>query len=71
MAKATGWVITRQAQEALGLDRETLFKYRDDGTLKLGPHYAAFPETRSRNSFRWNISRIKKDLSKQGKLVIA
>ena len=58
MAKAKRWVITRQAQEALGLDRETLFKYRDDGTLKLGPHYAAFPETRSRNSFRWNINKI-------------
>ena len=31
MAKAKGWVITRRAQEALGLDRETLFRYRDDG----------------------------------------
>ena len=62
MAKAKRWVITRQAQEALGLDRETLFKYRDDGTLKLGPHYAAFPETRSRSSFRWNVNKIRRQL---------
>ena len=62
MAKAKRWVITRQAQEALGLDRETLFKYRDDGTLKLGPHYAAFPETRSRSSFRWNVNKIRLQL---------
>ena len=71
MAKAKGWVITRRAQEALGLDRETLFKYRDDGTLKLGPHYAAFPETRSRNSFRWNINKIRKHLQEQGISVAA
>ena len=71
MAKTKRWVITRRAQEALGLDRETLFKYRDDGTLKLGPHYAAFPETRSRSSFRWNIKNIKKELATQGKLAIA
>ena len=69
MKKANGWVITRRAQEALGLDRSTLFKYRDDGTLKLGPHYAAFPETRSRSSFRWNINRVRKALENQGKLV--
>ena len=65
-AKAKGWVITRRAQEALGLDRETLFKYRDDGTLKLGPHYAAFPETRSRSSFRWNINKIRRQLQEKG-----
>tara|TARA_B100000214_G_scaffold229554_1_gene167340 strand:- start:468 stop:686 length:219 start_codon:yes stop_codon:yes gene_type:complete len=66
MAKTEGWVITRRAYELLGIDKNTLFKYRDDGTLKLGPHYAAFPETRSRSSFRWNITRIRKDLKKQG-----
>ena len=71
MRKANGWVITRRAYESLGIDRPTLFKYRDDGTLKLGSHYAAFPETRSRSSFRWNVNRIKKELSKQGKLAIA
>tara|TARA_R100001594_G_scaffold54355_1_gene87907 strand:- start:530 stop:745 length:216 start_codon:yes stop_codon:yes gene_type:complete len=71
MAKAKRWVITRQAQEALGLDRETLFKYRDDGTLKLGPHYAAFPETRSRNSFRWNVNKIRRQLQEKGLPVLA
>ena len=71
MAKAKRWVITRQAQEALGLDRETLFKYRDDGTLKLGPHYAAFPETRSRSSFRWNINKIRRQLQEKGIPVLA
>lgn len=71
MKKVNGWVITRRAYEALGIDKETLFKYRDDGTLKLGPHYAAFPETRSRRSFRWNINNIKKALASQGKLAIA
>tara|TARA_A100000172_G_C3041346_1_gene110617 strand:+ start:2488 stop:2703 length:216 start_codon:yes stop_codon:yes gene_type:complete len=71
MAKAKRWVITRQAQEALGLDRETLFKYRDDGTLKLGPHYAAFPETRSRSSFRWNVNKIRRQLQEKGLPVLA
>ena len=71
MAKAKRWVITRRAQEALGLDRETLFKYRDDGTLKLGPHYAAFPETRSRSSFRWNVNKIRRQLQEKGLPVLA
>ena len=71
MAKAKRWVITRQAQEALGLDRETLYKYRDDGTLKLGPHYAAFPETRSRSSFRWNVNKIRRQLQEKGLPVLA
>ena len=48
----------------LGLDRKTLFKMRDNGTLRLGPHYAAFPETRSRDSFRWNVNAIRKTLEK-------
>ena len=71
MKKVNGWVITRRAYEALGIDKETLFKYRDDGTLKLGPHYAAFPETRSRRSFRWNINNIRKHLQEQGISVAA
>ena len=37
---------------------------RDNGTLRLGPHYAAFPETRSRDSFRWNVNAIRKALDK-------
>jgi hypothetical protein len=66
MTKTEGWVMTSKAPTLLGIDKQTLFKYRDDGTLKLGPHYAAFPETRSRNNFRWNVTRIRKDLRKQG-----
>ena len=69
MAKAKPWVITRRAYEQQGIDKATLFKYRDDGSLKLGTHYAAFPETRSRSSFRWNINRVRKALENQGKLV--
>tara|TARA_R100000152_G_C6677024_1_gene111863 strand:- start:379 stop:594 length:216 start_codon:yes stop_codon:yes gene_type:complete len=71
MAKKPSWVITRRAYEALGIDRETLFKYRDDGTLKLGPHYAAFPETKSRSSFRWNIKNVKQQLQEKGLLALA
>jgi hypothetical protein len=65
MAKHPGWVTAQQAEELLGIDKKTLFQYRDDGTLKLGPHFAAFPETRSRDSYRWNVAAIRKHLSKQ------
>lgn len=68
MTKAPGWVSIQKAEELLGIDRKTLFKYRDDGTLKLGPHFAAFPETRSRDSYRWNVDAVKKQLQKQEKL---
>jgi hypothetical protein len=67
MAKNPGWYPVNQAAEMLDLDRETLFKYRDDGTLKLGPHYAAFAETRSRDTYRWNVSAIRKELQKLNK----
>ena len=71
MTKTKTWVITRRAYEQLGIDRDTLFQYRDDGTLKLGPHYAAFPETRSRSSFRWNVKKVRQALEEQGKLISA
>ena len=64
MAKHPGWVSANQVEELLGIDKKTLFKYRDNGTLKLGPHYAAFPETRSRDSYRWNVAAVKKELAK-------
>jgi hypothetical protein len=51
--------------------RKTLFKYRDDGTLKLGPHYAAFPGCMSRNSYRWNVEAVRKQLRKQGLMSVA
>jgi len=71
MAKHPGWVSAQQAGELLGIDRKTLFKYRDDGTLKLGPHYAAFSETRSRDSYRWNVAAVRKHLKKQGLMPVA
>jgi hypothetical protein len=71
MAKHPGWVSAQQAGELLGIDRKTLFKYRDDGTLKLGPHYAEFSETRSRDSYRWNVAAVRKHLKKQGMMPVA
>ena len=71
MAKHSGWVSAQRAGELLGIDRKTLFKYRDDGTLKLGPHYAAFSETSSRDSYRWNVSAVRKHLAKQGMMPVA
>jgi hypothetical protein len=71
MAKHSGWVSAQRAGELLGIDRKTLFKYRDDGTLNLGPHYAAFSETRSRDSYRWNVSAVRKHLTKQGMMPVA
>jgi predicted site-specific integrase-resolvase len=71
MAKHPGWVSGQQAEKLLGIDRKTLHRYRDDGTLKLGPHYAAFSETRSRDSFRWNVTAVRKHLQKQGMMPLA
>jgi len=71
MAKHSGWVSAQRAGELLGIDRKTLFKYRDDGTLKLGPHYAAFSETRSRDSYRWNVAAVRKHLTKHGIMLVA
>jgi predicted site-specific integrase-resolvase len=69
MTTATSnWVSGQRASELLGIDRKTLMRYRDDGTLKLGPHFAAFPETRSRDSYRWNVNAVRKHLQKQNKL---
>lgn len=71
MAKHPGWVSAQQLEDLLGIDRKTLFKYRDNGTLKLGPHFAAFPETRSRDSYRWNVKAVRTHLQKQGMLPVA
>jgi hypothetical protein len=71
MAKHPGWVSAQQVEELLGIDKKTLFKYRDDGTLKLGPHFAAFAETRSRDSYRWNVKAVRSHLQKQGMLASA
>jgi hypothetical protein len=68
MAQNTGWVSVARAEELLGIDRKKLFRMRDNGTLKLGPHFAAFPETRSRDGYRWNVEAVRKHLRKQEKL---
>jgi hypothetical protein len=65
MAATPGWVTANKASELLGLDKKTLFKMRDDGTLRLGPHYAAFDDTYSRDSYRWNVAKVRKELMKQ------
>jgi len=64
MAATNGWVSIQKAEQLLGVDRKTLFKLRDNGTLRLGPHYAAFPETRSRDTYRWNVAAVRKQLKK-------
>lgn len=64
MAASTDWVTANKACELLGLDKKQLFKMRDDGTFRLGPHYAAFPSTRSRDSYLWNVGRVRKHLKK-------
>ena len=66
MAASTAWVSANKASELLGLDKKTLFKMRDDGTLRLGPHFAAFNNTFSRDSYRWNVNNVKKELRKKG-----
>ena len=71
MATSNGWVSVSRAEELLGMSRKELFRMRDDGTLKLGPHFAAFPETRSRDGYRWNVEAVRKHLRKQEKLAVA
>jgi hypothetical protein len=64
MATNSTWLPVHKAEQVLGIDRKELFRMRDNGTLKLGPHYAAFPETRSRDTYRWNVSKVRKALDK-------
>jgi hypothetical protein len=71
MTTTNGWVSVQKAEEILGIDRKTLFKYRDDGTLKLGPHFAAFPGCLSRDGYRWNTKSVRKHLQKQGMMPMA
>ena len=71
MTNNSEWVTPRKATQILGIDKKTLFKYRDDGTLRLGPHYAAFENTRSRDTYRWNIEKVKEELQKRNLIPIA
>lgn len=67
MAQSNGWVSVARAEELLGISRQELFRMRDNGTLKLGPHFAAFPGCMSRDSYRWNVAAVRKHLQKQEK----
>jgi len=62
------WKTVQKTVNELGIEKETLFKYRDDGTLKLGPHFLAFSDTYSRDSYRWNVDAGKKQLTSKGLL---
>jgi aspartate ammonia-lyase len=65
MAAPAGWVTANKATELLGIDKKTLFKLRDNGTLRLGPDYVAFDDTFSRDSYRWNLTNVRKQLRKK------
>lgn len=63
MTKPAGWVSAQHLCDELGMDRKELHRMRDDGTLKLGTHYAAFKGyTFSRDSYQWHMRRVKKAL---------
>jgi hypothetical protein len=66
MAATAQWVTANQMADALSIDRQTLFRMRDDGTLKLGPHYAAFKgKTYSRDSYLWNRGSVQRAMRKR------
>ena len=71
MGTKSGWVTANKACELLKLDKKTLFKMRDTGVLHLGPHYAAFDDTYSRDSYRWNVAKVRKALSRLEKATAA
>ena len=70
MGAKSGWVTANKACELLALDKKTLFKMRDTGILRLGPHYAAFDDTYSRDSYRWNVAKVRKTLAKLEKATL-
>ena len=62
MKNNSEWVTSLKAARILGIDKKTLFKYRDDGTLELGPHYLAFENCFSRDDYKYNIEKVKNTL---------
>ena len=62
MNSTSQWVTARKATKILGIDKKTLFKYRDDGTLQLGPHYLAFENCFSRDDYKYDIEKVKRTL---------
>ena len=71
MGAKSGWVTANKACELLELDKKTLFQMRDNGILHLGSHYAAFNDTFSRDSYRWNVAKVRKTLSKLARVTAA
>ena len=66
MSTPTGWLTTNKMAEALNVPRKDLLGMRDDGTLRLGRHYAAFKgKTYSKDSYLWNHRAVQKTMSKQ------
>jgi len=66
MCTPTGWLTTNQMAETLEVSRTDLLRMRDDGTLKLGRHYAAFKgKTYSRGSYLWNRRAVQGAMYKQ------
>ena len=64
---ASSWQPIHRAAKMLEVDRKDLYRMRDSGDLKLGKHYGAGPMTRSRDSYYWNIPRMKKLLAQAAK----
>ena len=62
MTNNSEWVTALKAARILGIDKKTLFKYRDDGTLQLGPHYLAFENCFSRDDYKYDIEKVKRTL---------
>ena len=65
MTNNSEWVTARKATQILGIEKKTLFKYRDDGTLRLGPHYLAFENCFSRDDYKYNIEKVKEDTDRR------
>jgi hypothetical protein len=62
------WLTALKTSRTLGIDKKTLFKYRDDGTLRLGPHYLAFENCFSRDDYKYNIEKVREELRKKNLL---
>lgn len=71
MCTPTGWLTTNQMAKTLEVPRTRLISMMDDGTLKLGRHYAAFKgKTYSRGSYLWNRRAVQKTMSKQEQVLV-
>jgi hypothetical protein len=71
MCTPSGWLTTNQMAVILEVPRKDLLRMRDDGTLKLGRHYAAFKgKTYSRESYLWNRRAVQKTINKQKRVLV-